>query len=791
MKRLFIIFLLAIVQGCGKSEDKAKNYLASGKSLYQQGNYGKAKIEFKNVLQLDNKQTEAYYHLALIDEKNKNWQSMYANLNQVIRLDPKNNDAQLKLARLNLLSGQLQDTLKEAETVLTNSPGNPDALALKGAVLVKQKNLDGGMVLAEQILKGHPDHNDGISLKTAIYIAKDDFAAALSTVEKGLLAKPNDVELMEVKLQVHIQSKNASAVEQDYLELIKQFPENLKYSYALAKHYADNNQDDKTINTLQAIIDSHPDKLQPKLVLVDYQIQKAPEIAEKSLTSYLSQFPDEPDLHFRLAGLYIQQNKLTEAKQELNNIVEKKSGSKESREAMIMLAKLAMQGNDVDTAKGLIKDVLSSDKNNLEAHLVKARIDLQNGLYDDTISDLRSVTRDYPNSDDAVVLLGQAFLKKNSPELADEHFRKALAINPANFDAIMPVVANMLKNQDLARAEEVLQRALKTKPDHSGALQALAQIKLSKKDWAGAQKIADNIAALPKGKSFGKFLSGKISEQRGFCKEAIGQYQEALTLSPEFDDALRSVAACFETLKQSNSMYSYLDSFILANPDNSFAPYLKSQLLTNDKRYDDALAVLSKALEKWPKSSELYEATANLYSEKKDYEKAIATVNTGLENSADPIRMNFIQASLYEQSGDYDKALAVYDVIISKNPGLDIAVNNLVSLLLDHFDSKENIERAVTLAKRFEQSSQPYFQDSYGWALFKSGRNVEALQVFKVVVAKFPQVPVFKYHLAQAYQASGNKAEAIKELEKALAAAAKSNDFTEKDLAEKLLKSLK
>jgi tetratricopeptide (TPR) repeat protein len=791
MKNLVIIFLLALALGCSKTEDKIKNYLESGKSLFEQGNYGKAKIEFKNVLQLDNKQTAAYYHLALIDEKNKNWQGMYANLNQVVQLDPKNNDAQLKLARLNLLSGQLQNTLKQTEVVLANMPGNADALTLKGAVLVKQNNLDAAMVIAEQVLKDHPDHNDGISLKTAIYIAKNDFANALATVEKGLQLKPNDVDLLEVKLQVHSQSKNSAALEQDYLNLIQLFPENLKYSYGLAKHYAENNQDPKALSTLQAIIDAHPDKLQPKLVLVDYQMQKSPIDAEKSLTEFLVQFPDEADLYFRLAGLYLQQNKISDAKNTLTKIVEKKPDTKESRGAMVMLAKLAMQENDLDTAKNIIKEVLAKDKKNLEAHLVNARLTIQSGQYDDTIADLRGVLRDYANSDDALVLLGQAYLKKNSPELADEHFRKALAINPANFDAIMPVVTNMLKNQDLARAEEVLQKALKIKPDHSAALQALAQIKLSQKDWMGAQKVADAIGSLPYGKSFSMFLSGKIAEQRGLCKEAVGQFKEALAISPELADALRSLATCYDTLKQNDSMYSYLDSFIKANPNNNFAPYLKSQLLTNNKRYDEALVVLTKALEKWPKASELYESAANLYGEKKNYEKALAIVDQGLANGADPIRMSFIQASLYEQSGAFDKALATYEAILNKNQNMDLAANNLVSLLLDHFDSKENVERAVSIARRFEQSSQPYFQDSYGWALFKSGRNAEALQVFKSVLAKAPKVPVFKYHIAQTYQASGNKAEAIKELEEALAIGAKSDDFAEKAAAEQLLKTLK
>lgn len=791
MKRLLFVFLLLIVQGCGKSEDKIKHYLANGKSLYQQGNFDKAKIEFKNVIQLDSKQAEAYYHLALIDEKMQNWQGMFANLTQVTRLDPKNNDAFLKLGRLNLLSGRIDETLKHVDAVLKNAADNPDALALKGAALVKQGKLDDAMALADQVLKQRPGHADAVSLKAVIYLSKNDTPAALATVETALQAKPDDLSLLLLRLQVHTQGKNIAAVEQDYLGLIKQFPDKLEYTYALVKHYADNAQGDKALSTLQALIDSHPDKLQPKLLMVDLQMQKTPELAEKSLTAYLAQYPEETDLHFRLAALYTKQNKLAEAKQALTKIVDLKPTAKEGLNAKILLAKFALQENDTELAYNLVKQVLSADGRHLEGLLLKARLDMQKGQYDQVISNLRVASTDYSSSDEALVLMGQAYLKKNSPELAEENFRKALDINPANFDALIPVTSNMIKNKDIARADELLQKALAVKPDHPGTLQALAQVKLMQKDWAGAQKVADVIASKPKGAGFSKFLGGKISENQGLYKEAIGQYKEALTISPDLTDALLGMATSYEALKQDKDMYAFLEEFISAHPDNSYLWLLKSQLLAKDKRLDDALKVLSEAVGKWPKAPEFYEAMATIHMGKKESDKAIAILNKGLETMPDQARLGIMLASIYEQIGDYAKSLETYDALIAKYPNIDLAVNNLVSLLLDHFNTKENIDRAVTLAKRFELSGQPYFVDSYAWALINNGKNDEALQLLRDVVKKMPEVPVFRYHLGVAYHKTKNKALAVTELEEALKLGEKAGGFIEKDAVEKLLDSIK
>jgi len=791
MKILIFIFLLVTLQGCGKPDDKIKHYLDSGKSLYKEGNYDKAKIEFKNVLQLDGKRAEAYYHLALIDEKKENWQGMFKNLTQVVRLDATNYDAFLKLGKLQLLSGNQAEALKHIEKVLKSAPDNPDALALKGAVLVKQGKLNEAMILADQILKQHPEHIDAISLKTAIYLSNGDSKTALETIEKAIQLKPNEPSLLLLKLQIHSQEKNIVAVEHDFQELIKMFPDKRDYKYDLVKFYANSGQEDKALVILQELVDRNPESLEPKLVMIDFLMQKKPEKAEKLLADYLAAYPNEPDFYFRSAVIFLKQNKFTEAKQAFNKIVELKPNSQESRNAKIMLGKIALQENDPELAANLTKQILAEDAHNLEGLLLKSRLDLNKSLYDEVISNLRVVLRDFSNSDEAYVIIGQAYLGKNSPELAEENFRKALEINPANFDALIPVASNMIKNKDINRAEELLNKALSVKPDNPAALQALAQVKILQKDWIGTQKVADLIAAKPKGAGFAKFIGGKTSEEQGLYKEAIGQYKEALTLSPDLTDALTGMANCYQALKQGNEMYAYLDEFIKAHPDNSYPWLLKGQLLGQDKRLDDALKIFTDAVGKWPKIPEFYEAIANVHLELKENDKAVAIINKGLAAMPEQIRLTMMLASTYEQIGDYDKARTTYEALIAKHPDTDIAVNNLVSLLLDHFNSKENIDRAVTLSTRFERSDQPYFVDSYGWALINSGKYDEALKVLRDVVKKMPDVPVFRYHLGVAYHKTNNKALAMTELEEALNLGKKAGGFIEEGAVEQLLKAIK
>ncbi len=74
---------------------------------------------------------------------------------------------------------------------------------------------------------------------------------------------------------------------------------------------------------------------------------------------------------------------------------------------------------------------------------------------------------------------------------------------------------------------------------------------------------------------------------------------------------------------------------------------------------------------------------------------------TGVENIPDNVQLRIFLANLYELQKDYDNAVVHYEAIISKQNNVDVAVNNLVSLLLDQYSGKENTARALALSQRF------------------------------------------------------------------------------------------
>lgn len=789
-KKIIILLSALALQACTDPAKKADAYLQNGKKLFESQQYDKANLEFKNALQINNKLAEAFYYLALLEEKKQNWQQMYGALSETIKLAPNHSQALIKLAQLKLLSGQDEEARQAIEKVLAIAPENTDAMAVKAAILFKQGNKNEAAALTDKVLQLAPTHIDAISLKTTLLMDAKDYLGALSLIETALQNNVHEIALHRLKIQIHSYLKDNAAVENDYHNLIKQFPDKLEFQYALAQFYSENKQDAEAEKILSDLVVKFPNDLQAKLIFIDYLGQKKPDQVIAKTQEFIAQQAEASELYLRLANLFISRQKFTEAKEPLNWIIDHKKDNKEHLNAKVLLSAIALQENNNTEAEKILNEVLAEDSRHYDALLLKAKMQLIGNKIDEAIAELRGILRDYPDKDEALVLMAKAYLKQNSPELADENFRKALAINPQNFDAIMPVVSKMVASKDVTRAEDMLTKALKLNPDHPAALQVLAQVRLLKKDWLGTQQVADLIATKPQGFGFSKYLSGKISQGQGLCEQAVNQYREALTATPTLTDALVGMMSCYETLKQRNTMLSYLDEFSHIHPDIDTSVALKAQLLALDQRIDEALILLSKSIALKPKVIPFYEMMAQLLFKQNQADKAIASLQQGLQNNPDDPNLLMNLASIYEQTHDYNHALTSYETLTAKQPNIDIAVNNLVSLLLDRFNTPENISKAMKLAERFKESKQPYFADSYAWALFKSGHHEEALKAMKLIVVMSPDIPVFHYHLGVIYSVLNDKNNAAEALKKALALGKKSGQFIEKELAENILKTL-
>src|SRR2546423_10261511 len=78
-------FAFILLSSCGRS---LEYYLEKGNTLFAQGQYAEASLNYRKALQKDPKSGEAYYRVALSAIKQNQGSEAYQSLLQAVRLSP-------------------------------------------------------------------------------------------------------------------------------------------------------------------------------------------------------------------------------------------------------------------------------------------------------------------------------------------------------------------------------------------------------------------------------------------------------------------------------------------------------------------------------------------------------------------------------------------------------------------------------------------------------------------------------------------------------------------------------
>ena len=74
--------LIVSVVGCGSKEEKRAKFFDKGRALYAKGDFVRARLEFKNALQIDPVFAEAYFMLGNMDMKEKAFKQAFSNFSR-------------------------------------------------------------------------------------------------------------------------------------------------------------------------------------------------------------------------------------------------------------------------------------------------------------------------------------------------------------------------------------------------------------------------------------------------------------------------------------------------------------------------------------------------------------------------------------------------------------------------------------------------------------------------------------------------------------------------------------
>jgi len=788
LSRVITLCAAIALTGCG--EEDPQQYINEGKALFEKGEMKSAGVQFKNALQIQPKAPEAFYGLALIAEKQADWKSMRRNLVDLIAIDPNHVDAHAKLGLL--LIGDIDKAKEQMAIALTLDSENIEAILLDGRIQHKEKNNAGALSQVDRVLAKDAMNTDAIWLQATIFISDKRYDEALTVLNQTIAARSDndDVGLDMLRIRLYKEQEKHEEVIRGYDELIAKRPEDKTFRYNQIEILSRFGKPGQVEKKIREAISNDPEDVGLKLGLVDFSERSDAAQAEALLKEFVEANPDELRFKTRLAGFYIGNSRNSEAQDVLNKIVVVDPTGKDGLTAKVRLAEIAWKDGDKITAEKLTSEVLSVDTGNSDALLFRAGMHLNSKDPDGAISDLRIVLRDQPNSDQAMVMLAQANMLNGEPEVAESNWRKALEANPGNLSAIMPLTSALLKRRDTVRAEELLIKSLKVNPENVSVLELLVKVRASKKDWAGAEATVNKMKKMPHATLVAQMLEGMLAASKGRHLEAIQVYQGVLEQKPDSPEALMMMARSYEASGRRAEYIAFLKAFIEEKPDNIVAYNTLGMVYAADKRWDAAAKILQQALSVDSKSLRSYKFLATVLTQQGKTAEVIELYRKGMVEFPDNAELILELAGQFELNKDYASAISIYKSLLKKFPDNDVAANNFADVLLNFSNDQTGLQQALSLAVRFKDSDNPYFLDTYGWVLFKTGEFEKAVAVLKQSAKVAPENAAIRYHLGESLYAVGDHSASKLELEKSLLLVKKNNEFAGIKRAIQLLKEI-
>jgi len=757
MSRLLLsVALLSALAGCGGADARKARHLEKGHAFLAANNFDKARVEFRNALQIAPNDSEARYENGVVDEKLGNPREAAQFYQGAIDVNADNVPARVALGRLYLFGGAPERALETIKPAFAKHPDDPGLLTVRAAAKTQLKDPDAALADAERAVQLAPTNEDAVAVLAGIYKSRNDTEKARILLESAVKQIPNSTELRLVLAQLYAGMGQEPKVEALLIDLVRLNPKDKAHRLRLAQFYARLNHPDEAERVLREGIKALPDDRALKGSLIEFlATRRSREAAAKELDLMIASNPKDYDLRLAQAQFYEQGKDYSRAEGTYLEIIRAAGLDSAGINARDRLAALKIQNGDVPAAEKLLAEVLAKSPRDNDALILRGNLSLTQKDPKSAIADLRSVLRDQPNAVGVMRTLARAHLANGEPALAEETMRRALEANPKDAGARLDLAQLLADLGKPEQAKPVIDDLVKQQPDNMTALETQFKIAAATGDKSEAQAAADAMVATHPKLALGYLDQGAVAEAEQRLDAALRLYSDALELSPEATEPLEAQARVLVKMKRTPEALKRLDAVAAQFPKVPVALNLKGEILLSGQQTADAEIAFKAAIERQPRWWVPYRGLAVAQAVSKDTEGAIATLRGAIAAVQQPQPLQTELAGLFERLGKPQDAMQIYEEELRKDPQADIAANNLAMLLINHMKDPQSLDRAKALSARFASSTNAAFLDTYGWVLYKRGESAAAVVALQTAVSKTPDSPISLYHLGMAQASAG------------------------------------
>jgi len=756
MKRILataiVVASIAVTTGCDNAEKRQEKYIAQGETYSAEGNLEKARISFKNALQINPENITAKLKFGEVLERQGEYREAYGMYSSVLEKDANNLVALELQGKILLMAREFDKAQKNAEKLVSlKGKDYVPAVLLQAGVLAITDKVVEATTQAERASTLDSANLEASVLLSGLYLRQGDLSAAEKKLREAIVVHPDVNGLKTMLTETLKRQGKTDEVEAVLRDLVKSDRDNLTYVMQLSKLQLDQQKKEAAVDTLESFVKSHDDNSQAKMALVQLlALTQSEQAADARMEAFIAANPQEYALQFFQIDSWIARKKKDLAVTKLEQIASAEKISVNGDKARVALARIKAADKDYDAAKNLIAEVLATNAADLDALALRGAIALQEKRYIDAIGDLRAVTKERADDIRSTMLLVSAHLANNESDLAVELLHKVVAMRPELIKAKVMLAQLLDKKGNIDGAVHQYQDVLARKPEEVNAMLALAKIYQRSRKADELAKVADQLLGQKDGMAGGFYYQGWLKLVEGKHEQARELFDKALSLAPAAVEPTTSKVQSYLAQNRWQESVKWLNARLVAQPKNSTLFNLLAESYLAGKDVKNARAALQRSIDANPEWWIPYRSLASIELSQKNDEEARNILERGIKATKHPLlRMQL--AGLLERTGDADGSIQIYRQMIDEGIKEDAVINNLAMLLITHKTDQASLDSARGYGDKLAASDNPLYLDTAGWVHYMRGDYQSALPILKKAVELAPGQALIRYHLGVAY----------------------------------------
>jgi tetratricopeptide (TPR) repeat protein len=438
----------------------------------------------------------------------------------------------------------------------------------------------------------------------------------------------------------------------EYQEALQLNPEMLQAQYGLSAICAKIGDLDGAIRLLREVVKAAPDfgeahynlglNLWNKYKSTMGLRQKADLDDAQAELKKASELQPRPMIFFALGQVMSDRGELASAVENLQKAVDMEPANPEYHYNLGLTLRLK---GDMEPAATQFREAIQLDPNQALAHRSLGLVLRESGDLPAAAAELRLAVAQLPDDAEGHHILGTVLLKSNDVNGAIEEFRRALALNPY-----------------LAQAHA----------SQAQALQRAGQKEEAKKELADLESINQGTANV--GRAMILVETAEDHIKKGERSTAIGELQEAISLSPDFTEAHYQLGlALMQVPDGAAKAEAAFRQVLLLTANHAPAHLQLGLLLVAQGDRAGASSEFKKAVELAPGLTDAHRALARMATDSSDWPTAVHEFQAVVAWNPSDAAAHYDLAAALKASGQLDESVRELQIAQRLNPALPAA----------------------------------------------------------------------------------------------------------------------